>query len=83
MPDAIPSAPDPSLVQCPHCARRFNASAAERHIPKCTSIKAQPKMLKAGSGAGLGQTSRKTSDAAPAPKAAPKPKGGAAPKGRR
>jgi uncharacterized C2H2 Zn-finger protein len=22
-------------VQCPHCSRRFNQQAAERHIPKC------------------------------------------------
>jgi len=25
-------------VQCPHCGRRFNESAAERHIPKCKNI---------------------------------------------
>ena len=25
-------------IQCPHCARRFNESAAERHIPKCKNI---------------------------------------------
>ena len=25
-------------VQCPHCSRRFNEAAADRHIPKCASI---------------------------------------------
>jgi hypothetical protein len=43
---------DPSLVPCPHCGRSFNATAAERHIPKCTSIKAQPTRLRAGGRAG-------------------------------
>ena len=37
-------------VPCPHCGRRFNALAAERHIPKCTSISAKPKMLTRGGG---------------------------------
>lgn len=43
------SAPDSSLILCPHCGRRFNANAAERHIPKCTSILAKPTALKKGS----------------------------------
>jgi len=32
-----PTAPtiDPSLVPCPHCGRRFNENAAQRHIPIC------------------------------------------------
>ena len=38
-------------VPCPHCGRRFNAMAAERHIPKCTSIMAKPKTLARGGGA--------------------------------
>ncbi|GFR40425.1 hypothetical protein Agub_g999 [Astrephomene gubernaculifera] len=46
----VPSAPDPSLVQCPTCGRRFNAQAAERHIPRCSSIVNKPKFLKAGTG---------------------------------
>jgi hypothetical protein len=50
LPPPIISAPDPSLIQCPHCARRFNARAAERHIPTCTSIKNKPTGLKRGSG---------------------------------
>lgn len=36
-------------VQCPNCSRRFNETAAERHIPKCKDIKARPTMLKKGS----------------------------------
>ncbi|KAG2482453.1 hypothetical protein HYH03_018622 [Edaphochlamys debaryana] len=45
-----PSAPDPSLVPCPHCGRRYSAQAAERHIPHCAGIVAKPKFLKAGTG---------------------------------
>jgi len=26
-------------VQCPHCNRKFNEAAADRHIPKCKNIK--------------------------------------------
>uniref|UniRef100_A0A336LVF5 CSON005681 protein n=1 Tax=Culicoides sonorensis TaxID=179676 RepID=A0A336LVF5_CULSO len=26
---------NPDYIQCPHCLRSFNQSAAERHIPKC------------------------------------------------
>ncbi|KAJ8606506.1 hypothetical protein CTAYLR_005903 [Chrysophaeum taylorii] len=49
-PPMAPSAPDPTFVQCPHCERRFNQQAADRHIPKCRDIKAKPKMLKRGAG---------------------------------
>lgn len=50
LPPVMPSAPDPSLVPCPHCGRRFNQKAAERHIPQCQNIKAKPSSLKRGSG---------------------------------
>ncbi|XP_057655565.1 zinc finger C2HC domain-containing protein 1C [Diorhabda carinulata] len=30
-----PPSSNPDYVQCPHCGRRFNQAAAERHIPKC------------------------------------------------
>eukprot|EP00899_Mesostigma_viride_P012894 jgi/Mesvir1/21605/Mv04033-RA.1 len=46
----VQSAPDPSMLQCPHCNRRFNQTAGERHIPKCKDIQAKPTMLKAGGG---------------------------------
>jgi len=39
---ALPPPPpdvNPDYVQCPHCQRRFNESAAERHIPKCKDLK--------------------------------------------
>eukprot|EP00981_Chlorochromonas_danica_P000746 scaffold167_cov168-Ochromonas_danica.AAC.13 len=47
-----PSQPyiDPSLIQCPHCQRRFNEQAAARHIPLCQNIIAKPSSLKKGSG---------------------------------
>ncbi|KAJ8724133.1 hypothetical protein PYW07_008113 [Mythimna separata] len=32
-----PPSENPDYVPCPHCGRRFNQSAAERHIPKCAS----------------------------------------------
>lgn len=41
LPPPAPSAPDPSLVPCPTCGRSFNSTAAERHIPKCATIKAK------------------------------------------
>ncbi|XP_065091655.1 zinc finger C2HC domain-containing protein 1C isoform X2 [Ochlerotatus camptorhynchus] len=33
-----PPSENPDYVQCPHCSRRFNRSAAERHIPKCATM---------------------------------------------
>lgn len=33
-----PPSENPDYVQCPHCARRFNDSAAQRHIPKCATF---------------------------------------------
>jgi hypothetical protein len=39
-------------VPCPHCGRKFNTTAAERHIPKCSSIRAKPKTLLRGSAPG-------------------------------
>lgn len=30
-----PPSENPDYVQCPHCGRKFNESAAARHIPKC------------------------------------------------
>eukprot|EP01023_Acetabularia_acetabulum_P047817 TRINITY_DN5041_c0_g2_i3.p1 TRINITY_DN5041_c0_g2~~TRINITY_DN5041_c0_g2_i3.p1 ORF type:complete len:467 (-),score=81.56 TRINITY_DN5041_c0_g2_i3:1644-3044(-) len=44
----VPSAPDPSLILCPHCGRRFNEKAAERHIPSCATTVSKPSFLKAG-----------------------------------
>ncbi|GAB9464212.1 hypothetical protein Gpo141_00001652 [Globisporangium polare] len=35
LPPMKPSAPDPSLIQCEFCSRRFNDKAAERHITFC------------------------------------------------
>lgn len=35
LPPMKPSAPDPSLIQCEYCSRRFNDKAAERHITFC------------------------------------------------
>ena len=29
---------DPSLVPCPHCHRKFNATSAERHIKICQKV---------------------------------------------
>ena len=43
LPPPPPSEIDPSLVQCPHCSRRFNDKAAERHIPHCAKTINRPK----------------------------------------
>jgi rubrerythrin len=50
LPPPVMSAPDSSLIPCPHCNRRFNEKAADRHIPLCQSIKAKPKVLQRGTG---------------------------------
>ena len=46
LPPPPPSAPDPSLVPCPHCGRTFNETAAERHIPRCKTTINRPKALR-------------------------------------
>jgi len=33
-----PPSENPDYVQCPHCERRFNEAAAQRHIPKCATF---------------------------------------------
>ncbi|KAJ8974451.1 hypothetical protein NQ317_014767, partial [Molorchus minor] len=33
-----PPSSNPDYVQCPHCGRRFNQAAAERHVPKCATF---------------------------------------------
>ncbi|XP_017082275.2 zinc finger C2HC domain-containing protein 1C [Drosophila eugracilis] len=33
-----PPSENPDYIQCPHCQRRFNQQAAERHIPKCADM---------------------------------------------
>jgi len=50
LPPPTPSAPDPSLIPCPHCTRRFSVKAADRHIPQCQNIIAKPSTLKRGGG---------------------------------
>eukprot|EP00798_Chlamydomonas_sp_ICE-L_P001150 gene1150-3714_t len=37
-------------VPCPHCGRKFNAKAADRHIPHCATARAKPNFLSAGGG---------------------------------
>ncbi|KAJ3012579.1 UNVERIFIED_CONTAM: hypothetical protein HDU68_001121 [Siphonaria sp. JEL0065] len=49
------SEPDPDYVQCDHCGRRFNETAAERHIPICANTKHRPKPA-ANKGGALGSS---------------------------
>ena len=55
LPPPVNSGPDPNLTPCPHCGRRFNDKAAERHIPQCANIKAKPSRLNRGAGGGGGK----------------------------
>ncbi|KAB0804300.1 hypothetical protein PPYR_01270 [Photinus pyralis] len=44
-----PPSDNPDYVQCPHCGRKFNQTAAERHIPKCASYEYnKPKQTRGG-----------------------------------
>ena len=38
-----PRSENPDYVQCPHCSRRFNQQAADRHIPACANTINKPK----------------------------------------
>lgn len=65
LPPMQPSAPDPSLIQCEYCSRRFNEKAAERHINFCRektqrdSIKGGAKRVPAGKPGSRGAAVRK------------------------
>ncbi|OQR69658.1 zinc finger C2HC domain-containing protein 1C-like [Tropilaelaps mercedesae] len=43
-----PPSENPDYVQCPHCGRKFNEGAAERHIPKCANILSNKKKTPTG-----------------------------------
>ena len=60
IPMPVSSTPDPSLIPCPNCGRSFNEQAAERHIPKCSSIKNKPTVLRKGAGIAAGANGRKS-----------------------
>uniref|UniRef100_A0A8C3J8L3 Zinc finger C2HC-type containing 1C n=1 Tax=Calidris pygmaea TaxID=425635 RepID=A0A8C3J8L3_9CHAR len=38
----LPPIENPDYIACPYCGRRFAPQAAERHIPKCKTIKNRP-----------------------------------------
>ena len=42
--DTVPSPQENSdLIPCPHCSRKFNKNAADRHIPICANNVHKPK----------------------------------------
>ena len=57
LPPPPPPAANPDYVQCPHCSRRFNEHAAERHIPFC---KEQKSRLANSSSAKSGSLAKRT-----------------------
>ncbi|NWX99369.1 ZC21C protein, partial [Nothoprocta ornata] len=38
----LPPVQNPDYVACPYCSRRFAPKVAERHVPKCKTIKNRP-----------------------------------------
>lgn len=53
-PPPTASAPDPSLIPCEHCGRRFNENAHSRHVKHCKHSRSRPKRLVKGGGLGAG-----------------------------
>lgn len=41
-----PPSENPDYVPCPHCGRKFNDAAAERHIPRCKNIVSNKKQVR-------------------------------------
>eukprot|EP00668_Euglena_longa_P012127 GGOE01014554.1.p1 GENE.GGOE01014554.1~~GGOE01014554.1.p1 ORF type:complete len:751 (-),score=111.63 GGOE01014554.1:432-2684(-) len=64
-----PPAENPDYVQCPHCSRRFNQAAAERHIPACANTINKPRAPPKRPAA----PPAKPPPAAPTPKPSPTP----------
>lgn len=64
LPPPPPPAANPDYVQCPHCSRRFNEHAAERHIPFC---KEQKSRLANSSSAKSGSLAKRTQYKPPLP----------------
>ncbi|KAM7288197.1 nascent polypeptide-associated complex subunit alpha, muscle-specific form isoform X1 [Ixodes scapularis] len=46
-----PPSENPDYVQCPSCGRKFNETAAERHIPRCKQTPAAPRARPSALGA--------------------------------
>ncbi|KAJ0400248.1 hypothetical protein ATCC90586_009301 [Pythium insidiosum] len=69
-PPMAPSAPDPSLIPCDFCGRRFNEKAAERHIPFCKE-KSQRDNVSKGPGKKPGAAAASSGAAARSSAAAP------------
>eukprot|EP00743_Colponemidia_sp_Colp-15_P011260 GILK01012533.1.p1 GENE.GILK01012533.1~~GILK01012533.1.p1 ORF type:complete len:1062 (+),score=257.29 GILK01012533.1:432-3188(+) len=44
-PPPVPELPVDSMVSCPHCARKFSSSAAQRHVEICAKVENKPKPL--------------------------------------
>ncbi|CRK88970.1 CLUMA_CG002680, isoform A [Clunio marinus] len=60
-----PPSENPDYIQCPHCSRRFNEAAANRHIPICKNMqhnkpKPKPSITSKSSKSGNAKSSSKS-----------------------
>lgn len=60
-----PTMEDPDRRECPHCGRKFNEQAFERHVEHCKNARARPTTLKKGAGGGGGQRGNTSSRPSP------------------
>eukprot|EP00911_Craspedida_sp_UC1_P000766 UC1_evm1s585 len=53
-------AENPDYIQCPHCSRRFNETAAKRHIPHCAERAKRDSIKKGPAGSSRNKSTTRT-----------------------